>query len=193
MADSVDADAAANLAGLAVRFAENKKAGGGTWRLGCDAKRVAEAGWTDGHDKALSNALRALEALQGLPSGPKARDANAWLRAQAQLRFVRAELAAPSFKPDRGRDHKCSPGYDCVGCKQARAPAPSLSAATLFPVLPCGSGPRRRGGGTGCRTPRAAREEATLATQRAQLALGPRAAPLQADDLASPSVGPASN
>jgi hypothetical protein len=134
MADGDGPDASAiTLSGLQIRFVEGRS--GGTWRLGCDAKRVAEAGWTDGHEKALSNSLRALEALQGLPSGPKARDANAWLRAQAQLRFVRAELAAPTFKLDRPRDHKCSPGYDCVGCKQARAPAP-LPARNPFLLVP---------------------------------------------------------
>ena len=124
MADSGAAEADP-LAGYSLKFTEGR-GGTATWRLGCDAKRVAEAGWTEAHDKALKNAMRALEALQGLPAGPKARDANAWLRAQAELRFVRAELAAPSFKPDRGRDHKCTPGYDCVGCKQVRAGLPWL-------------------------------------------------------------------
>ena len=81
MSDS-DAGEAPTLAGYQVRFAEGR-GGTATWRLGCDAKRVAEAGWTNAHDEALMNAMRALEALQGLPAGPKARDANAWRRSAA--------------------------------------------------------------------------------------------------------------
>ena len=129
MAAGGGADAPQSLSGLVVKFTEGR-GGSATWKLGCDAKRAAEAGWSDAHDTALVNALRALEALQGLPGGPKARDANAWLRAQAELRFVRAELAAPAFKPDRGKGHKCSPGYDCLGCRQVRA-RQALWRATL--------------------------------------------------------------
>ena len=119
------AEPAQTLSGLSVKFTEGR-GGSATWRLGCDAKRIGDKDWSPEHDSALLNALRALEALQGLPAGPRARDAAAWQRAQAELRYVRSELAAPSHKPERVRDHKCSPGYDCVGCKQVR---PRLPAA----------------------------------------------------------------
>ena len=126
------AEPAQTLSGLSVKFTEGR-GGSATWRLGCDAKRIGDKDWSPEHDSALLNALRALEALQGLPAGPRARDAAAWQRAQAELRYVRSELAAPSHKPERVRDHKCSPGYDCVGCKQVRPrlPAAACAAATL--------------------------------------------------------------
>ena len=162
MADGDAASAAAQLSGLSVKFTEGR-GGSATWRLGCDAKRVADAaGWSAEHDAALLSALRALEALQGLPGGPKARDASAWLRAQNELRFVRSELAAPAFKPERAREHKCSPGYDCIGCKQVRRPGacagptletlpvPSRRArclrrgATAFARLPARRAPSRQ-------------------------------------------------
>jgi hypothetical protein len=121
------------LSGLSVKFTEGR-GGSATWRLGCDAKRAADSKeWTQEHDEALVNALRALEALQGLPAGPKARDASAWQRALTELRYVRSELAGPAHKPERGRQHTCSPGYDCVGCKQVRPrlPPACCGAATL--------------------------------------------------------------
>jgi hypothetical protein len=135
MADGASAADAAQptLSGLSVKFTEGR-GGSATWRLGCDAKRAAESKeWTQEHEEALVNALRALEALQGLPAGPKARDAAAWQRALTELRYVRSELAGPAHKPERGRQHTCSPGYDCVGCKQVRPrlPPACCGAATL--------------------------------------------------------------
>ena len=129
------ADAAQALSGLSVKFTEGR-GGSATWRLGCDAKRIGDKDWSPEHDSALLNALRALEALQGLPAGPRARDAAAWQRAQTELRFVRSELAAPAHKPERVREHKCSPGYDCVGCKQVRPRLPTAGcAATTLETL----------------------------------------------------------
>ena len=116
-----------------------------------DSVAVTDASWRAAHDAALGSALQSLGGLGGLPSGDAARGAAAWETALAQLRVIQGDLSASAesgVKPERGKararggrrpgqstpclmqthhappqpqSHTCNPGYDCDGCKQARA------------------------------------------------------------------------
>jgi hypothetical protein len=90
------------------------------WLLCCKAKQATDAVWRPQHDGALLEALRALEALGGLPQGAPAKSDVSWESAEGALKSVKAGLAASWAKPQRGNQHACSPGYDANGCKQAR-------------------------------------------------------------------------
>jgi hypothetical protein len=90
------------------------------WVLACKAKQATDVVWRPQHDGALLEALRALEALGGLPQGAPAKSDVSWEAAETQLRAVKAGLAASWAKCVRGTNHACSPGYDANGCKQVR-------------------------------------------------------------------------
>jgi hypothetical protein len=85
------------------------------WLLCCKAKQATDAVWRPQHDGALLEALRALEALGGLPQGAPAKSDVSWESAEAALKSVKAGLAASWAKPQRGNQHACSPGYDANG------------------------------------------------------------------------------
>jgi hypothetical protein len=110
------------IAALHVRFRE----GNAAWRLGCDVSRTCEANWRAELDDALLSALRGLEALGALPDGVAARAAEPWAAAEASLALVKAGMAAAGVPPPRASSHACTPGYDCAGCKQVRAPRYAL-------------------------------------------------------------------
>ena len=115
-------DAEAALAGLTVQFNESRGSNS-TWRMGVDVRMaVTDPGWQPEHDEALLNALLGIGALGGLPNGLAARSTESWEAVIAKLRAIKLSLAASGVKPERGRNHKCNPGYDVAGCKQARAP-----------------------------------------------------------------------
>jgi len=116
--------AAAALSGLTAVFKE-ERGSNSTWRLGVDtAAPVTDPDWQPEHDAALLGALQGIAALGGLPSGLAARSPEAWEAAISGLRGVKAGLVASGVRPERGRNHKCNPGYDSSCCKQARTPLP---------------------------------------------------------------------
>ena len=118
--------AAKKLAGLTVHFNE-ARGSNSTWRMGVDVRMaVTDPGWQPEHDEALLNALQGISELGGLPSGLAARSTESWEAAISKLRAIKGGLTASGVKPERGRNHKCNPGYDVAGCKQVRAPTAVL-------------------------------------------------------------------
>jgi hypothetical protein len=123
------AEAPPTLGALRVKFSEGRGGSTRTFKVGCDpAKAVTEPAWRPAHDAALAEALRALAALERLPTGPKGKEGDAWRDADAQLRHLRAGLQATGLKLEAARGHKCTPGYDNASCKQVR-PARQPAAA----------------------------------------------------------------
>jgi len=119
--------AAAALARFTATFTE-KRGPNGKWRLAVDAfAPVTDEEWAAEKDAVLYNALQALQTMGGLPMGAAARSREAWVSASDALKAVKATLAESGSLPERGRNHKCQPGYDDRSCKQARA-QPSLQA-----------------------------------------------------------------
>jgi hypothetical protein len=128
MAAAADSEMDAALSALAVRFDEGRTADASSWRLGCDVRKAVDASssWCAAHDAALLQALLALGALGGLPSGAQTgKSEAAWEAAQAALRSVAASLAHAGTAPHEAPDaHACRPGYDVSACKLVRLMRP---------------------------------------------------------------------
>jgi hypothetical protein len=131
MDDTGAADQRALAALPAVRFYEGTLTVGDsvTWCVGCDALRDTDATWQRPHDRALLEALRALAALGGLPSGVKARRETSWSSAESALLAIKEVLlnclgdalqGYVEVKLERAHGHACEPGLDSDGCRQVR-------------------------------------------------------------------------
>jgi hypothetical protein len=146
-AAAADSEVDAALSALTVRFDEGRTADA-SWRLGCDARKAVDASsfWCAAHDEALLQALLALGALGGLPSGAQTgKSKAAWEAAQAALRGVAAGLAHVGPAPHQAPDaHACRPGYDVSACKLVRL---------MRPVAPHAHATRAPGGTHHARAP----------------------------------------